>query len=123
MRAWELDLPYRRPPLSLNDRMHWAVKARITKDLRRLASVKARHIPDLGRCAVELVWYVNDRRARDQDNPYPTLKALCDGLVDAEIVADDTHDLMTKNVRIVYVPKKERLAGLVLVVKEIENGR
>lgn len=119
---WELDLPYTRPPLSLNDRMHWAVKARIAKELRLLAKVKARHIPDLGRCAVELVWFVNDRRPRDSDNPFPTLKALCDGLVDAEIVTDDTHDLMEKAVRIVFVPKQDRLAGLVLVVKEVTDG-
>lgn len=115
---WELPLPYKRPPLSLNGREHWAVKARITKELRLLAKVSARHIPDLERCSVELVWYVNDRRPRDSDNPFPTLKALCDGLVDAEVVSDDTHDLMKKSVRIEYVPRNERTAGMVLVVRE-----
>jgi len=115
---WEIPLPYKSPPLSLNDRMHWAQKARITKELRTLAYVHARKIPDLVRCHVELVWYVNDRRRRDSDNPFPTLKALADGLVDAEIVEDDTHDLMRKTVRIEYVPKSERAAGLVLVVRK-----
>ena len=27
MREWMIRLPYTRPPLSLNDRMHWATKA------------------------------------------------------------------------------------------------
>lgn len=115
---WTVPLPYKRPPLSLNDRMHWAQKAKITKELRLLAKVGARHIPDLGKCHVELVWYVNDRRRRDSDNPFPTLKALADGLVDAEVVEDDTHDLMSKTVRIVFVPKSERAAGMELVVRE-----
>lgn len=116
---WELDLPFRRPPLSLNDRMHWSVKARLTKEVRMIARVKARNIPDLEKCSVELVWFVNDKRRRDTDNPVATLKALCDGLVDAEVVPDDTPDYMIKlPVRIEYRPKTERQAGLVLVVRE-----
>lgn len=118
---WELELPWKSPPLSLNQRMHWAVKARLTKEVRLVGFAKARgsKIPDLERCSVELVWYVNDRRRRDVDNPVLTLKALCDGLVDAEVVADDTPEYMTKlPVRIEYRPRTERQAGMVLVVRE-----
>lgn len=117
-REWVIPLPYKTPPLSLNQRMHWAVKARITKELRMVARLRARYIPDLTKCSVELVWWVNDRRRRDSDNPFLTLKALADGLVDAEIVADDTHDLMKKTVRIEYAPKTERPAGIELVIRE-----
>lgn len=120
-RTWEIELPYKRPPLSLNDRMHWGPKSRISRELRMLARVKARHIPDLESCHVELRWYVNDKRRRDEDNPIATLKPLCDGLVDAEVVADDSYDLMTKRVRIVPVPKSERLAGISLVIMEGAN--
>lgn len=115
---WEIDLPYKRPPLSLNDRMHWAQKNRITKELRMLAKVKARGIPDLETCHVELVWYVNDKRRRDTINPMLTLKALVDGLVDAEVIPDDSHEYVQTQVRIEYVPKSVRQAGLVLVVRE-----
>ena len=114
---WELDLPWKSPPLSLNQRMHWAVKARLTKDVRLVGMVKARLVPDLEKCSVELVWFVNTKHRRDTDNPVLTLKALCDGLVDAEVVPDDTPEYMTKlPVRIVYRPKVE--AGMVLVVRE-----
>lgn len=119
---WVIPLPFSKPPLSLNQRMHWARKAKITKDLRMIARVKARSIPDLERCQVELVWFVNDKRRRDTDNPVLTFKALCDGLVDAEIVPDDTPEFMHKlPVRIVYRPKSEGAAGMVLVVKEMEG--
>ncbi|WP_162786781.1 hypothetical protein [Janibacter anophelis] len=41
-----------------------------------------------------------DRRRRDEDNLFATLKPLADGLVDAGVVADDTPDLMRKECRI-----------------------
>lgn len=122
MTVWEFDLPYKRPPLSLNQRMHWAQKAKITKELRMLARLKTRTVPDLGRCRVTLVWYVNDRRRRDEDNPIVTLKALADGVTDSEVVEDDTHDLMEKRVLIEYVPKTVRAAGIALRVEALDEG-
>lgn len=117
--TWVIDLPYDRPPLSLNQRQHWAVTHRITQELKLVAKVKARHIPELDKCSVELVWFVTDRRRRDVDNPVPTLKALCDGLVDAEIVPDDTPEYMAKlPVRIEHGKKK----GLQLIVKDIGDS-
>ena len=43
------------------------------------------------------MWIVTDARKRDEDNVVPTLKALCDGLVDAGVVADDTPRYMVKH--------------------------
>lgn len=113
--TWEIALPWKKPPLTLNQRMHWAKKAQITKMLRDSARYLARNrVPELGACDVTLVWHPRDRRRRDADNPFPTLKALADGLVDAGVVADDTPDLMGKDVRIGPV---ERPARMVLVVR------
>ncbi len=118
---WDIPIPLKSPPLSLNDhRMHWAQRAKLTKQLRLIAMTGARSIPDLEKCSVELVWFVNTRHRRDVDNPVPTLKALCDGLVDAEVVPDDTPEYMSKlPVRIVYRPKSEGPACMVLWVEEI----
>lgn len=98
VRTWVLVLHYKRPPLTLNQRMHWAPKHKLNRQVRDQAAYLARHhgIPPLGRCRVELTWVVADRRRRDADNIQPTLKAICDGLVDAGIVTDDTPDLMQK---------------------------
>ncbi|MGC5249629.1 hypothetical protein ACPXB3_22225 [Gordonia sp. DT219] len=35
MRTITIELPYAKPPLHANQRLHWAAKARITSQLRR----------------------------------------------------------------------------------------
>lgn len=102
-----LTFPWQRPPLSANDRMHWATKARATRAIRDLTAIDARKagIPAVEHVTARLAWVVTDRRRRDTDNTYPTFKAMCDGLVDAGIVPDDTPEFMTKLAPvIVYEP-------------------
>ena len=107
-------------PLSLNYRMHRMAEAKIVKELRTMMHAKARHIPFMDRREVSLVWYVNDRRRRDDENPVATLKALCDGLVDAEVVEDDTAIFMLKHMpRIVYVHKSIDVSHFDFTVTEI----
>ncbi|WP_350347221.1 hypothetical protein ABIQ69_11330 [Agromyces sp. G08B096] len=89
--------PWAKAPLSMNQRLHKMAEARIIADLRHLMHAKARHIPELDRCEVRLVWFVNTRRRRDDENIVATLKPLCDGLVDAEVVPDDTRAYMVKH--------------------------
>ena len=43
LREWTMSLPWPRPPLSLNDRMHWQVRHRLTVQVRQAAAVLARH--------------------------------------------------------------------------------
>ena len=98
-------IPWTKPPLTLNQRLHWAEKARLTREVRSLATQLARDIPFMEAVSVELVWVVNNRRRRDADNAVLTLKALCDGLVDADVVADDTPDMMHKHMPVIrYEP-------------------
>jgi crossover junction endodeoxyribonuclease RusA len=87
---------YDRPPLTANQRLHWRERATRTAAIRSTTRFMAHRIPELGRCEVELTWIVTDRRRRDADNIVPTLKAMCDGLVDAGVVSDDTPNLMVK---------------------------
>jgi crossover junction endodeoxyribonuclease RusA len=90
--VWVVPLPYDRPPLSLNGRMHWAQQSRWKRQLRgdALLLARAHHLPrGLTRVRVELHWRPRDRRARDSDNPTATLKPLIDGLRDYGLVADD----------------------------------
>lgn len=99
---WVINLPWDKPPLTLNQRMHWAPKGRWTKTIRTTAWALARSakIPPLERCSVTLIWYPPDRRRRDEDNLFGTLKPLADGLVDAGVVPDDTPRWMAKDCRI-----------------------
>lgn len=100
-----LEFIYTSPPLAANQRMHWAEKMRVTKQVRQLTEVMAHRIPDLGKCRVSLTWFVNTRHRRDADNIVPTLKAMCDGLVDAGVVADDIPELMEKVMPVIQYEK------------------
>lgn len=104
LRSWRIPLPYERPPLSLNDRMHWAPANKIKQELRHLASWMPRvhKIPPLERVRVVLEWRVPDRRGRDDNNPHATLKPLVDGLVDGGLISGDSHDRVKHRVEIVY---------------------
>jgi crossover junction endodeoxyribonuclease RusA len=102
---WELVGPWRSLPLSLNDRGHWAPRARRVAEVRSWASWAARaaRIPPLTHATVGLVWYVPDRRRRDADNAAGTSKPAADGLVDAGVVPDDAPEYMTMLMpRVVY---------------------
>lgn len=94
-------LPHTKPPLSLNDRMHWRKKASIVKALRgHVAAEASRHMAPCDRATVELHYVPRDARRRDADNLVATLKPCLDGLVDAGIVPDDTPDFLTWRVAI-----------------------
>lgn len=100
--SWEITLPYKRPPLSLNDRMHWAKKAALTKLIRAqtAALVRAKHIPACDRIDVTLHWQPDTIRPRDSDNPVATLKPAIDGIRDAGVVVDDAHARVHSGVHI-----------------------
>lgn len=98
-----------KPPLNLNDRGHWAKRSPVIADVRQAAMLLCRSKINRGELKpgepveVTLVWYAPDRIRRDADNPVATLKPICDGLVDAGLVPDDTPEWMDKRpVRIVY---------------------
>ena len=54
------------------------------------------------RVRVTLHYIPPDRRVRDAENPTPTLKAVCDGIVDAGIVRDDSPKFMVKDMPVIH---------------------
>lgn len=93
-----LTFDWPRPPLNANQRLHWAAKAKLTRTVREITKMTARrdNLHPKTHITVQLTWIVSDKRRRDSDNIYPTFKAMCDGLVDAGIVPDDTPQYMDK---------------------------
>lgn len=87
-------LTYRRPPLTLNDRMNHFARNRISQQVKNDAWLLARHlkIPKLQAVILELVWHKGDNRRADADNIAATLKPLQDGLVKAGVLPDDSAD-------------------------------
>ena len=93
-----VELPYPPAGLSPNSRLHWRAKAQLTAHYREdagWAAIKARSDATrdnwLLRPPVEahVVFYVPDKRRRDQDNLLAMLKPAWDGMVDAGLLVDD----------------------------------
>jgi len=110
--------------LSMNDRMHWAPKAKLTAQWRKAAATAARqqlgpapsdrmHPP----CLVRLSFPVKQNRRRDAHNAAPTIKACVDGLVDAGVWVDDSDDYV-----IVLDPRFHKEPADVVIVELIERG-
>jgi len=91
-----IEFPQPGPLMSMNDRPHWAAKARAVRTWRTAAYVAADATPHrlLPPGLVELHLPVPDRRRRDPMNYAPTLKACVDGLVDAGLWPDDTPEFV-----------------------------
>jgi hypothetical protein len=76
-------LPYDRPPLSMNKRLHHMAEYRVREQIRTdvLALARFYKLPKgLDRVHVVLHWSPIVRRSRDTDNPAPTVKAIIDAL-------------------------------------------
>ena len=80
--------------INLNQRLHWAKKAKLTKTWRTLTRIHAQNagLPKgLPRVHVTATIHKPHGRAFDAHNYVPTLKAAIDGLVDYGLVPDDTN--------------------------------
>ncbi len=97
--TYELDIPlwHDKPPLTLNQRLHWRARAQRTRLIRDTTAWTARslHIGPQHHITVQLHYHPGDNRRRDTDNLVPTQKPAIDGLVDAGVIPDDTPDHIT----------------------------
>lgn len=113
MRTWTVDLPsYTSPPLTLNQRLHWAKRQPIARVLADVVGwqIRAGLLPKFNP-PVELAlhWRPATKRSRDADNPIPTWKVCCDVFVRAGLLPDDTHDVVTPRVVIHPAAKPAKL--------------
>ena len=122
--TWEYRLPWTTPPLTENQRLHWRKRAVLVRAIRgevsracALSVFSDNEAPNgADHVVVELHYWPRDRRRRDADNLVPTLKAACDGLVDGNVVPDDTPAWMTKRMPVIHEPDGD--PRLVLRVEE-----
>lgn len=105
-------LPYTKPPLSLNGRLHWRAEVRIKAEVRAIAAMLTRrhvlpHVPaGTDHVTVVLHYVPRDKRTRDTDNLVLTLKPCKDGLVDAGLVPDDNPTYMTAPMPVIDPPDR-----------------
>lgn len=111
-----IKFPQPAPLLSLNDRAHWAKKARLTAAWREAAWAAGNGVRRQVRrrpCYVTVFFPVPDKRRRDPHNFIATVKPIVDGLVDARLWPDDTPEWVT-------VTEPVLVVGLKLVQIELE---
>jgi crossover junction endodeoxyribonuclease RusA len=98
-------LPWKKPLLNLNTRQHWAVKARDTETVRSVTAMLCRDLDEAQKVRVQLSYTPRDKRRRDADNLVGMLKPICDGIVDAGVVPDDTPEFMVKEMPVIHPPE------------------
>jgi hypothetical protein len=124
MTEYRILLPISRPLLQ-NERLHWAAKAKRTKEIRRAVALLARSrpysIPHMDRITVQLEWRPRTAHRRDGDGPAPTIKAAVDGLVDAGVCDDDSTEYVTHLPLVLLPPVPREPARIWLVVRALET--
>lgn len=84
--------------INANQRTHWRAKAELTRTWRALAAatIRAEFNPvHYTHAHITIAIRFPDNRRRDVGNLQGTAKAIVDGLVDAELIADDSDKHIT----------------------------
>lgn len=117
---WTFELPFHKP-LSMNDRMHWAEKAELTKAYRDAANMLARQarIPACEKIRVTLIYEPRSAGRRDPINLSATLKAVQDGIVDAKVIPDDTPQYLESPMPLIDAPIGGKHGKLWVLVERI----
>lgn len=118
---WVLDIPPGEL-INANERLHWAVRARRTRDLKRDALVVAlaARVPRMDRIRIVGVVHPPNRRRRDPHNLYPTLKAYIDGIVKAGVIVDDDSSHLAGVEMVLGEPA--RLLRLSVVINRVDSA-
>lgn len=115
---WEIEVAMLRgkPPLTANDRLHWAEKARRTDAWRTAAAwnAKAKKIPPQEHITVTLHYAPGDCRTRDASNLWPTVKPCLDGSVDAGVVPADDGRYVAEQTPVLHEGRGDRRLWLVV---------
>ncbi|WP_211323409.1 hypothetical protein [Amycolatopsis palatopharyngis] len=120
--TFELDIPLHRgkPPLTANQRLHWAEKGRRTRDVRAAVAwrAKAAKVPKALHVTAQLHYHAADHKRRDASNLYATSKPAIDALVDADVIPDDDGRYVTEVNPIIHpaVPNQPRRLWLQIEV-------
>jgi hypothetical protein len=97
-RSWELVVPAPAEWINLNQRLHWAKKAKLTRAWRHATHIRARQagLPRaLDRVGITMTITKPTNRAYDVHNLMPTAKAVVDGLIDYGLCSDDSNQYVT----------------------------
>ena len=82
------------PDLNPNKRFHWAKLAKaksIAKEMAMgLVLEQGKPAIPYAKAHITITWVAKDKRRRDVDNAFASMKPYIDGLVEADLIADDS---------------------------------
>ena len=80
--------------LNPNKRLHWGKLAKAKREAKDKAMAlvleQGRPATPYAKAHITITWVAKDKRARDLDNLMSSMKGYIDGLVEAELIADDS---------------------------------
>jgi crossover junction endodeoxyribonuclease RusA len=120
-----IELPWSMPPLSMNDRGHWAPRASRIAQVRETGYWLAKNakMGSHQRVRIELHYRPKAHRGRDSDNLAATYKPLVDGITDAHLVPDDTDRYVERDWPKIHEPIPGEAGRLWLEITILEAGR
>lgn len=117
--------------ISSNDRLCPHVKAELTAHLRKLSTEIALQTYEKSKrtrfsenrpCYIGVVVCPPTKRRMDAPNWYPTVKALIDGLTDAEVFEDDNNKVITSMTFIPGPKTENKKYRIEIVIREGVDG-
>lgn len=127
-----LDLPYTKPPLTLNPAGVGTTRGAVYARAAQIRSVRADaawlahrdHLPrNVAHVAVQLHYRPRDNRHRDPINLTATQKALVDGLRDYRLVPDDDPRFVTDLMPVIHPAEKRKPGRMWLELTITEEDR
>lgn len=116
-----LELPWTKPPLSMNDRGHHFARARKIKQVRQIVHLRAlADLTPMPAASMTLHYQPRDSRRRDSDNLMATVKAVADGLRDAHVIPDDDYKHLRHNEPVIHPPRKGQPGRLWVELEQME---
>lgn len=118
-----IPLPWLSPPVSPNQRQHWATKARATGQARTEArwAIRAAKVRPIVAANITLHWRVPDNRRRDADNLAATKKVATDALVDEGVLPDDSWVHVPASTERIHPPQKGLPAAMWLELSAVTD--
>lgn len=116
-----VELPWTRPPQSLNDRQHHHVKAKATAQALAEAriAVRASKLPKLAGANLTLHYQIADRRRRDATNLASVLKVVEDALVLEDVLLDDSWVSVPQTAQTIHPPIDGNPAAMWLEIEPL----
>lgn len=122
-RIWHIDLPWTKPPLSLNStptasmgaRQGRAAKVKKVRKVGEDGATEAQ-IPRLALFTAVLHYYPGDNRDRDPMNLYGTVKPLVDGLIDAGVAVDDNRRYFVDTPPVIHDARPGERVGMMWLI-------